>query len=160
MPAPLVPLRRDRTDHADSPLAQALRREIDGEVRFDRGTRALYATDSSNYRQVPIGAVIPRTIDALITAVGLCREYGAPIFARGGGTSLAGQARAAAAGQDRHAVLAAGRDGGHDVVERLRDHHADRHLPVIGAVGRIQGAAAGIEPHLAANCPSEIGVKT
>ena len=91
MPDPLVPLRHDRGDRHDSPLAKALRREVDGEVRFDRGTRALYATDSSNYRQVPIGAVIPRTIDALITAVGLCREYGAPIFARGGGTSLAGQ---------------------------------------------------------------------
>jgi FAD/FMN-containing dehydrogenase/Fe-S oxidoreductase len=91
MPAPLVPLRRDRTDHADSPLALALRREIDGEVRFDRGTRALYATDASNYRQVPIGVVVPRTVDAVIAAVALCRAHGAPILARGGGTSLAGQ---------------------------------------------------------------------
>jgi FAD/FMN-containing dehydrogenase/Fe-S oxidoreductase len=91
MPDPLVTLRHDRGDHHDGPLAKALRREIDGEVRFDRGTRALYATDSSNYRQVPIGAVVPRTIDALIATVALCREHGAPIFARGGGTSLAGQ---------------------------------------------------------------------
>ncbi|MEO8550556.1 MAG: FAD-binding protein, partial [Kofleriaceae bacterium] len=91
MPDPLVPLRHDRADHHDSSLAKALKREIDGEVRFDRGTRALYATDSSNYRQVPIGAVVPRTIDALIAAVALCREHRAPIFARGGGTSLAGQ---------------------------------------------------------------------
>ncbi|MEP6861398.1 MAG: FAD-binding and (Fe-S)-binding domain-containing protein [Deltaproteobacteria bacterium] len=91
MPDPLVTLRHDRTDHHDSPLAKALKREIDGEVRFDRGTRALYATDSSNYRQVPIGAVVPRTIDALIAAVALCKAHGAPIFARGGGTSLAGQ---------------------------------------------------------------------
>ena len=72
-------------------LMVALRSRIEGEVRFDPGSRALYATDASNYRQVPIGVVIPRTIDAVITAVALCREHGAPIFARGGGTSLAGQ---------------------------------------------------------------------
>ncbi len=90
-PGPIVSLRRDRSDHAQSPLARALHAAIDGEVRFDRGTRALYATDASNYRQVPIGVVIPRTIDAVIAAVAVCREHGAPIFARGGGTSLAGQ---------------------------------------------------------------------
>src|SRR5262249_26307932 len=89
--SPIVSLRRDRSDHAGSPLARALHGAIDGEVRFDRGTRALYATDASNYRQVPIGVVIPRTIDAVIAAVAVCREHGAPIFARGGGTSLAGQ---------------------------------------------------------------------
>jgi FAD/FMN-containing dehydrogenase/Fe-S oxidoreductase len=87
----LVRLRRDRADHRDSPLARALRRELDGEVRFDGGTRALYATDASNYRQVPIGVVVPRTVDAVIAAVALCREHGAPIVMRGGGTSLAGQ---------------------------------------------------------------------
>src|SRR4051812_1655573 len=90
-PAPLVPLRRDRGDHRDGPLARALRRELDGEVGFDTGTRALYATDASNYRQVPIGVVIPRTVEAVVAAVALCREHGAPIVLRGGGTSLAGQ---------------------------------------------------------------------
>src|SRR5262249_21171586 len=64
---------------------------IAGEVRFDNGSRGLYATDASNYRQVPIGVVIPRTIDDVITTVALCRSHGAPIVARGGGTSLAGQ---------------------------------------------------------------------
>jgi FAD/FMN-containing dehydrogenase/Fe-S oxidoreductase len=87
----LVTIRRDRGDRADSPLFRALAREVDGEVGFDRGTRALYAADASNYRQVPIGVVVPRTLDALISAVAVCREHGAPILARGGGTSLAGQ---------------------------------------------------------------------
>ena len=41
-------------------LEQELRRAIKGEVRFDRGSRALYATDGSNYRQIPIGLVVPR----------------------------------------------------------------------------------------------------
>src|SRR6185437_8353162 len=72
-------------------LAAALHKEIEGEVRFDAGSRALYATDGSNYRQVPIGVVIPRTIDDVVRTVALCRGYNAPILARGGGTSLAGQ---------------------------------------------------------------------
>ena len=41
-------------------LARELRRNIEGEVRFDDGSRALYATDASNYRQVPIGVIVPR----------------------------------------------------------------------------------------------------
>src|ERR1700683_4049233 len=72
-------------------LAEALRAQVAGEVRFDRGTRALYATDGSNYRQVPIGVVLPRDADDVIATVALCREFGAPLLCRGGGTSLAGQ---------------------------------------------------------------------
>jgi FAD/FMN-containing dehydrogenase/Fe-S oxidoreductase len=72
-------------------LARDLRRHIEGEVRFDDGNRALYATDASNYRQVPMGVVVPRTTQDVITTVELCRRHGAPITGRGGGTSLAGQ---------------------------------------------------------------------
>ncbi|HMH00287.1 MAG TPA: FAD-binding and (Fe-S)-binding domain-containing protein, partial [Terriglobales bacterium] len=72
-------------------LAADLRRHIRGEVRFDDGTRALYATDGSNYRQVPIGVVLPRDADDVIAAIAFARKYGAPILCRGGGTSLAGQ---------------------------------------------------------------------
>src|SRR4051794_30414568 len=72
-------------------LAARLRRETTAEVRFDNGSRALYATDASNYRQVPIGVVLPRTEDDVIATVALAREFGAPILSRGGGTSLAGQ---------------------------------------------------------------------
>jgi len=72
-------------------LASELRRAIKGEVRFDDGSRALYATDASNYRQVPIGVVLPRDADDVIATVALARKHGAPILARGGGTSLAGQ---------------------------------------------------------------------
>jgi FAD/FMN-containing dehydrogenase/Fe-S oxidoreductase len=72
-------------------LATALARHIRGEARFDNGSRALYATDGSNYRQVPIGVVFPRDADDVITTISLAREYGAPILCRGGGTSLAGQ---------------------------------------------------------------------
>ena len=72
-------------------LARDLAREIEGEVRFDAGSRALYSTDGSNYRKVPVGVVIPKSIDDVVTTVALCRRYHAPILARGGGTSLAGQ---------------------------------------------------------------------
>src|SRR5690242_8334137 len=72
-------------------LASDLTRVVRGEVRFDPGSRALYATDGSNYRQPPIGVVIPRDIEDVERAVAICREHDAPIFGRGGGTSLAGQ---------------------------------------------------------------------
>jgi FAD/FMN-containing dehydrogenase/Fe-S oxidoreductase len=72
-------------------LEHALKRAVRGEVRFDAGSRALYATDSSNYRQVPIGLVIPLDEDDVVAAIKACRDAGAPILPRGAGTSLAGQ---------------------------------------------------------------------
>ncbi len=72
-------------------LEQKLKATVKGEVRFDDASRALYATDASNYRQVPIGLVLPRDSDDVIAAIAACREYGAPVLSRGGGTSLAGQ---------------------------------------------------------------------
>ena len=72
-------------------LSGALKSRIRGEVRFDSASRALYATDSSNYRQVPIGVVVPRDGDDVTAAISIARAHGAPILCRGGGTSLAGQ---------------------------------------------------------------------
>ena len=92
-----VPERIEHRDRVQSlnvdaaALASALKREIKGEVRFDNGSRALYATDASNYRQVPIGVVMPQNAEDVVATVALARKFGAPILARGGGTSLAGQ---------------------------------------------------------------------
>jgi FAD/FMN-containing dehydrogenase/Fe-S oxidoreductase len=72
-------------------LQAALAAAVKGEVRFDAGARAAYASDASNYRQVPIGVVLPRTAADLEGALAACRAHGAPILARGGGTSLCGQ---------------------------------------------------------------------
>ena len=72
-------------------LEDALRTRIAGDVAFDAGARALYATDASNYRQVPVGVVRPRTTEDVVEAVRTCHEHGIPILARGAGTSLAGQ---------------------------------------------------------------------
>ncbi len=72
-------------------LAAALARATDGEVRFGAGDRALYATDASNYRQVPLGVVLPREPAELPDILAACREHEAPVTHRAGGTSLAGQ---------------------------------------------------------------------
>ena len=72
-------------------LERALKAKVRGEVRFDAGSRALYATDSSNYRQVPIGLVVPLDEADVAATIAACREAGAPILPRGAGTSLAGQ---------------------------------------------------------------------
>lgn len=88
----LAKLRRSRAPHHQTALERDLAHALQGEVRFDRGSRALYATDASNYRQVPIGVVVPRTTDDVVKAIGICREHQVPLVSRGGGTSLAGQA--------------------------------------------------------------------
>ena len=72
-------------------LEARLKTTVKGEVRFDDASRALYATDSSNYRQVPIGLVIPRDSQDVIATIAACREFGAAVLTRGGGTSVAGQ---------------------------------------------------------------------
>jgi len=60
-------------------------------VRFDDASRAIYATDASNYRQVPIGIVIPRTRQDVIETISVCRKLSVAVLSRAGGTSLAGQ---------------------------------------------------------------------
>ncbi|MCW7940701.1 dimethylmenaquinone methyltransferase [Streptomyces hygroscopicus] len=72
-------------------LETALLAEVDAEVRFDAGSKGAYATDGSNYRQPPIGIVVPRDVEAGARAVEVCARFGAPVLSRGGGTSLAGQ---------------------------------------------------------------------
>jgi FAD/FMN-containing dehydrogenase len=61
-------------------------------VRFDPGSRALYAAEASNYRQLPVGVVLPRGAEDIVATHAACRQHGAAVVNRGGGTSLAGQA--------------------------------------------------------------------
>lgn len=72
-------------------LEAELKQAVSGEVRFDAGSKSLYSTDASNYRQIPIGVVLPKTEEDIINTVSICRKYKAPLLSRGGGTSLAGQ---------------------------------------------------------------------
>jgi FAD/FMN-containing dehydrogenase/Fe-S oxidoreductase len=84
-------------DHRQIPVSairgveERLGATLEGEVDFSATARALYATDASNYRQVPVGVVFPRSTDEVVETVRACREHGVPILPRGGGTSLAGQ---------------------------------------------------------------------
>ncbi|MGW0842004.1 FAD-binding and (Fe-S)-binding domain-containing protein [Streptomyces sp. NPDC002787] len=65
---------------------------VRGEAGFDATARALMTMDASNYRRVPLGVVAPRDADDVAAVLSVCREYGVPVVARGGGTSIAGQA--------------------------------------------------------------------
>ncbi len=85
--APVIPINKIDVRGLENDLKGA----VEGEVRFDRGSLGMYAVDGSNYRQVPIGVVVPRTVDDVVETVRVAREFGAPILSRGGGTSLAGQ---------------------------------------------------------------------
>src|SRR6185503_9881106 len=82
---------RTGADGQAGALARALAAAISGEVRFDAGSRAVYSADASNYRQIPIGVVLPRTLEDVVAAVRICKEHGAPLLPRGGGTSQCGQ---------------------------------------------------------------------
>ncbi|MCX5056233.1 FAD-binding oxidoreductase [Streptomyces sp. NBC_00452] len=73
-------------------LEARLREVVRGEVRFDVASRALVTMDASNYRRVPLGVVAPRDADDVAAVLAVCREHGVPVVARGGGTSIAGQA--------------------------------------------------------------------
>ena len=85
-PSPL-----DRSSAKLEALESELRKNIAGEVRFDPGTKAMYAVDASNYRQVPIGVVLPKSKEDVVQTVAACKKFDIPLLSRGGGTSLAGQ---------------------------------------------------------------------
>lgn len=83
-----------QNNHVDvnvAELVRILKKNISGEVRFDDGSRAVYGSDASNYRQIPIGVVLPKTVEDIVNTVQVCREFNVPILLRGGGTSQNGQ---------------------------------------------------------------------
>ncbi|MFJ4711483.1 FAD-binding and (Fe-S)-binding domain-containing protein [Streptomyces sp. NPDC088785] len=73
-------------------LARELRAAVRGGVDFSVTARALNTMDASNYRRVPLGVLTPADRDDVAAALEVCRRYGVPVVARGGGTSIAGQA--------------------------------------------------------------------
>lgn len=86
-----LPLLAHERFSAARELEALLRKCVKGEVRFDLGSRALYASDSSNYRQLPVGVIFPRDAEDVASALAACRSVGAAVLPRGAGTSLAGQ---------------------------------------------------------------------
>jgi FAD/FMN-containing dehydrogenase len=116
-------------------LAFVLRRDLDGEVRFDPGSRHLYATDASNYRHVPTGVVLPRHVDDIAATLAHCREAGVPVVTRGAGTSLAGQAAGAGVVLDCSRHL--------DAILEVDAHAATARVEPGVVLDRLQGAVAG-----------------
>ncbi len=88
---PNLPLLAHERFSAHRELESLLKKTLRGEVRFDLGSRALYAADASNYRQLPIGVIFPRDAADVEAALAACRATGAAVLPRGAGTSLAGQ---------------------------------------------------------------------
>src|SRR5215212_6648787 len=78
-------------DPARRALEARLKREIDGEILFDAGSRGRYATDASIYQVMPVGVVVPRNADAAIAAMQIAIEEGVAVLPRGAGTSQCGQ---------------------------------------------------------------------
>src|SRR5882672_5151371 len=88
----LTSQRLDEISDQRESIARDLRQLITGEVRFNQHDRMLYATDASLYQVEPLGVICPKTIAETERVVQYCSKHGLPILARGGGTSLAGQA--------------------------------------------------------------------
>lgn len=78
-------------ERASLALQRDLRHTLGASVHFDRGHLATYASDASNYRQVPVAVVVPRSLDELASGIDACRRHGAPVLMRGAGTSMSGQ---------------------------------------------------------------------
>ncbi len=88
----IVEMVKEEVEEIELQLLEAeMASKIEGEVRFDNGSRAAYATDASNYRQVPIAVVVPKTRQDVVATMAICKKFNAPVISRGGGTSLAGQ---------------------------------------------------------------------
>jgi FAD/FMN-containing dehydrogenase/Fe-S oxidoreductase len=81
----------DRPSLDVAALLRALRDRVEDQVDAGPGARALYSADASNYRQVPLAVVTPRSIDDVVATIATCAQHGAPVLTRGGGTAMAGQ---------------------------------------------------------------------
>src|SRR6266478_1621747 len=79
------------SDKTTMTLQDRLTREITGEVLFDRFSRGRYATDASFYQIMPLGVVVPRSVDEALRALAIARDAGRIVTPRGGGTSQCGQ---------------------------------------------------------------------
>lgn len=128
-----------------------LRSDLRGKpVRFDRQARAAYATDASNYRQPPVGVVLPRDAGEVEAALSVCRRHGAAVLPRGAGTSLAGQAVNTAVVIDLsrhlHRVLEV------DPERRIARVEAGAVLDRLQAAARPHGLVFGPDPSTHASC--------
>ncbi len=147
-----IPVRTVHTsdDTPDTSLPDALADAIEGEVRFDAGSRAMYATDASNFRQPPIGVVIPKSIDDVIAVHRVCAAHDVPILNRGAGTSLSGETV-------NHAVVIDFSKYLHEVLEIDEERCVARAQPgaindVVNQHAEARGLTFGPDPSTHAYC--------
>ncbi len=78
--------------HSDlNDLYAELTESLAGSCHFSSASVAMYTSDASNYRQVPLGIVYPKNVNDIKIATALCKDHGVPLLMRGGGTSQNGQ---------------------------------------------------------------------
>jgi FAD/FMN-containing dehydrogenase/Fe-S oxidoreductase len=140
----------DDHDRSYGALEADLRDAVDGEVRFDAGSRALYASDASNFRYPPIGVVIPRSIEAVVATHRICADHGAPIVSRGAGTSLSGETV-------NHAVVIDFSKYLHHVLDIDADERIARTQPgaindILNEHAKVHGLVFGPDPSTHAYC--------
>lgn len=87
----MAPAQAKLPDEEIPDLVEDLRKTVSGEVRFDQTSRLLYSTDASIYQIIPIGVVIPKSVEDVLSVIKTANKYNVPVLPRGGGTSLAGQ---------------------------------------------------------------------
>ncbi|MCH7591414.1 MAG: FAD-binding protein [Planctomycetes bacterium] len=87
-----APSHQSTLSHCAEPLEKRLRRRVRGDVRYDKLSRTIYATDASIYEIVPVGVVLPKSVDDVVAVIDECRAEGTPIIPRGAGTGLTGGA--------------------------------------------------------------------
>ena len=134
------------TNHA---LAERLRKELQGEVLFDRFSRGRYSTDASHYQIEPVGVVVPRTDDDVRAAIAIAREEGVPLLPRGGGTSQSGQTvgRALVIDYTKHLKRLVEINEIERHLHRRAGHRARRAQPPASPIGPVvSGRRVDLEP--------------
>ncbi|WP_033434976.1 FAD-binding and (Fe-S)-binding domain-containing protein [Saccharothrix syringae] len=136
--------------HRVTGFVERLRAEVDGDVLADAASRALYSTDASNYRHVPLVVVRPRSVDAVRAAVGVAVEHGVPVTHRGAGTSIAGNSAGAGLVVDFSRYL--DRVISIDPVERLAVVQPGVVLDRLNDAARPHGLVFGPDPSTHSRC--------
>lgn len=75
----------------DKNLLATLQDNLNGAFHFDPLSKALYATDASVYKKIPLGVAYPRNQNDIKLLIAFATEHGIGLIPRTAGTSLAGQ---------------------------------------------------------------------
>lgn len=71
-------------------LQEKLKKHVDGDIHFDAVHKKVYSVDASIYEVEPIGIVLPKNKQALVTALQIAKEFQIPVIPRGAATGITG----------------------------------------------------------------------